>query len=155
MLVIDEGKVLQEGAPLEVFNAPRTAPVARIVGTENVFVGKILRHCSEDGTTEIEIDSCRVEIPYNGFPLGSQWTIGLRSEDILVSREQLTQTSARNVLPGRVVNVIKDVDKAELVVDCGTDFKVSITPATIRTLNLEMGSDVYLLIKARALHVLG
>ena len=41
MFVIDEGKVVQEGTPLEIFNAPRTAPVARVVGTENVFMGKI------------------------------------------------------------------------------------------------------------------
>jgi molybdate transport system ATP-binding protein len=154
MLVIDEGRVLQEGAPLEVFNAPRTAPVARIVGTENVLVGKVLTHSSEDGTTRIDIDSCKVEIPYNGLPVGSQVTVGLRSEDILVSREHLTQTSARNVLQGKILSIIKDVDKAELVVDCGVDFKVSITPATVRALNLEAGNNIYLLIKARALHVL-
>jgi molybdate transport system ATP-binding protein len=154
MLVIDEGRVLQEGAPLEVFNAPRTAPVARIVGTENVFIGQIVCHSLEDGTTALNMGSCKVDIPYSGLPVGSQVTVGLRSEDILISREHLTQTSARNVLQGRIVNIIKDVDKAELVVDCGVDFKVSITPATVRMLNLEVGNNIYLLIKARALHVL-
>jgi molybdate transport system ATP-binding protein len=154
MLVIDEGKVLQEGAPLEVFNAPKAAPVARIVGTENIFAGQVLRHSPEDGTTVINMGSCKVEIPYNGLPPGSQVTVGLRSEDILISRERLTQTSARNVLAGRIVSIMKDLDKAELVVDCGVDFKVSITPATVRMLSLEAGNKIYLLIKARALHLL-
>ncbi|MBP1607854.1 MAG: cysA 1 [Acidobacteria bacterium] len=154
MILIDEGKVLQEGAPLEVFNAPRTAPVARIVGTENIFVGQILKHSSEDGTTVVEMGSCKVEIPYNGLAPGKQVTVGIRSEDILISREHLTQTSARNVLPGRIVGIITDPDKAELIVDCGVDFKVSVTPATVRILKLEMGNNIYLLIKARALHVL-
>jgi molybdate transport system ATP-binding protein len=154
MLVVDEGRVLQEGAPLEVFNAPKTAPVARIVGTENIFIGQIIRHSSEDGTTVIDMGSCNVEIPYNGLPLETQVTVGLRSEDILISREHLTQTSARNVLHGNIVSIINDLDKAELVVDCGVDFKVSITPATVRMLNLEVGNNIYLLIKARALHVL-
>ena len=95
----------------------------------------------------------KVEIPYNGLPPGNQVTVGIRSEDIRVSREHLTQTSARNVLPGWIVSIVMDPDKAELVVDCGVDFKVSITPATVRILNLDVGSSIYLLIKARALHM--
>lgn len=154
MLVVDEGKVVQEGAPLEIFNAPRTASAARVVGTENVFVGRILRHQPEDGMTEIDINSCRLEVPYNGLSIGSQVTVGIRSEDIIVSREHLTQTSARNVLQGVIKHIIRDVDKTELVASCGIDFKVSVTRAAVRILGLEVGSKVYLLIKARALHVL-
>jgi molybdate transport system ATP-binding protein len=154
MIVIDAGRIVQEGSPLEIFNAPKTAPAARVVGTENVFVGKILRHQSEDGTTVVDTGSCLIELPYNGMPIGSQVTVGLRSEDIIVSREHLTQTSARNVLAGKIRSVITDVDKVEIVADCGIDFKVSVTRAAVRHLHLEVGSDVYLLIKARALHVL-
>jgi len=154
MYVIHEGKIMQEGSPLEIFNAPRSAPVARVVGTENVFIGRILTHCPEDGTTRIDINSCRLEVPYNGLPAGNKVTVGIRSEDIILSREYLTQTSARNVLKGVIKHIISDVDKTELVVFCGVDFKVSITPATVRILQLEVGSQVYLLIKARALHLL-
>jgi molybdate transport system ATP-binding protein len=154
MLVVDGGKIVQEGTPLEIFNAPRTALVARVVGTENVFLGKIRNHHSEDGTTLVDIDSCLIELPYNGLPIGSRVTVGLRSEDIIVSRTHLTETSARNVLHGSIRHIIRDVDATELVVDCGIDFKVSVTQAALRKLNLELGTDVYLLIKARALHVL-
>jgi molybdate transport system ATP-binding protein len=154
MIVIDGGKVVQEGTPLEVFNAPRTAPVARVVGTENVFVGRILSHQPEDGMTAIDVSSCLIEIPYNGLPIGSLVTVGIRSEDIIVSPEYLTQTSARNVLPGVIRHIIHDFDKMELVVSCGIDFKVSVTQAAVRALGLEVGGKVYLLIKARALHLI-
>jgi molybdate transport system ATP-binding protein len=154
IIVIDEGKVVQEGIPLEVFNAPRTASVARVVGAENVFVGRILHHHFEDGMTSIDLNSCLIEAPLNGLPVGSQVTIGLRSEDIIVSREHLTQTSARNVLQGVLKHIISDIDKTELVVSCGVDFKVSITPGTVRALGLEVGCSLYLLIKARAVHML-
>jgi molybdate transport system ATP-binding protein len=154
MIIVDEGKVVQEGAPLEIFNAPQTASAARIVGAENLFIGRIRRHQPEDGTTEIDINSCLIEAPYNGLLIGSQVTVGIRSEDIIVSREYLTQISARNVLQGVIRNIIRDVDKTELVVFCGVDFKVSVTRAAVRALSLEVGSKVYLLIKARALHVL-
>jgi len=154
MIVVDEGRVVQEGPPLEIFNAPRTAPVARVVGAENVFVGKVLSHQPEDGITEIDLNSCRIEAPYNGLPIGNRVTIGIRSEDIIVCRERLTQTSARNVLPGVIRNILHDADKTELIVGCGVDFKVSVTQAAVRALSLEAGSPVYLLIKARALHLL-
>ena len=154
MIVIDQGKIVQEGPPLEIFNAPKTAPVARIIGTENIFVGRIARHQSEDGTTVIDTGLCLIELPYNGMPIGSQVTVGVRSEDIIISREHLTQTSARNVLRGIIRSVITDLDKVEIVANCGIDFKVSITRAAVRKLGLEVGSDVYLLIKARAIHLL-
>jgi len=154
MIVIDEGKVVQEGSPLEIFNAPRTAPVARVVGAENVFGGRILRHQPEDGMTEIDITSCLIEAPYNNLPVGSHVTIGIRSDDIIVSRERLTQTSARNVLPGVIKHILRDFDRVELVVSCGVDFKVNVTQATVRILGLEVGTEVYLLIKARAVHQL-
>jgi molybdate transport system ATP-binding protein len=154
MIVIDEGKVVQEGAPMEIFAAPKTEPVARVVGTENVFMGRILRHNPEEGISTIEADSCLMEVPYNGLPIDSPVTMGIRSEDIIVSRERLTQTSARNVLEGVIRHIISEIDKTELVIFCGINLKVSVTPAAVRELKLEVGSSVYLLIKARALHVL-
>ncbi len=154
MLVIDGGKVVQEGSPLEIFNAPRTAPVASVVGTENVFVGKILHHQTEGGITMIEAGTCQIELPYNGMPVGTRVTVGVRSEDIIISREHLTQTSARNVLLGKIRSILTNVDSAEIVADCGIDFKVSVTKAAVQKLNLNEGTEIYLLIKARALHVL-
>lgn len=154
MYVIDRGRIVQKGAPLEILNSPRSAPVARIVGTENVFAGKIAGHRSADGTTVVEVGSCSLEVPYSDLPAGSRITVGIRSEDIIISREYLTQTSARNVLKGTVRRIILEADKAELVISSGVDFKVSITPATVRILGLAEGTELYMLIKARAIHLL-
>jgi molybdate transport system ATP-binding protein len=154
MFVLHEGKVLQEGPPLEVFNAPRSLPVAQAVGTDNIFVGEVLEHNPEDGITTIGVGSCRIQAPYNGLSPGTQVTLGIRSEDIIVSCERLTCTSARNVLQGVIKHMIFDTNKTELVVFCGVDFKVSITSATVKDLNLQAGKEVYLLVKARALHIL-
>ncbi len=154
MFAIHEGKVVQEGTPLEIINAPKTAPVARVVGTENVYMGEILGHKPEDGITTIGIGSFPIEAAYNGLPVGSPITIGIRSEDIIVSCERLTQTSARNVLEGSIDNIISAADKTELVVSCGIDFKVSITSATVKALKLEIGTRVFLLVKARAFRIL-
>lgn len=154
MYVVDKGRVVQKGAPLEIFNAPRSAPVARVVGTENVFAGEIVGHKPADGITLIDVGSCILETAYNDLPVSSRVTVGIRSEDIIISREHLTQTSARNVLTGYVRRIIRDADKTELLISCGVDFKVSITPATIRILELTAGAEIHMLIKARSIHFL-
>lgn len=154
MYVLDDGKLVQEGTPLEILNAPRTLPAARAVGTENIFLGVIQDHKQADGITTIGLERCVLEAPYNALPVGNHAAFGVRSEDIILACERLTQTSARNVLEGIIKHVIRDADKTELVVDCGVDFKVSITAATIRALGLQPGTRVYLLIKARAIHLL-
>ncbi|HSW40209.1 MAG TPA: ABC transporter ATP-binding protein [Acidobacteriota bacterium] len=154
MIVIDAGRVVQEGRPLEIFNAPRTMAAARAVGAENIFIGTIVRHRIDDGMTSIETGSCLIEAPYNNLPVGGRVTIGIRSEDIIISREHITQTSARNVIKGEIKHIIRGADKAELVVCCGVDFRVSVMPATLRILDLAPGCTVHLLIKAQAVHVL-
>lgn len=154
MMVIEKGRVCQEGSPMEIFNAPRTASIAKVVGTENMFVGRILQHQFEDGTTIVGVDSCRIAAPLNALPVDSRVTIGIRSDDILVSLERLTQISARNVLEGVIKNIFIDVDKTELMVSCGIDLKVSVTRSAVRQLNLKIGSTVFLLIKARSVHLL-
>jgi molybdate transport system ATP-binding protein len=154
MILIDDGKVTRRGTPVEIFNAPQTEAAARIVGTENIFCGKIVGHQPDDGLTMIDADGCLIEASYNGIAIGSAVTIGIRSEDILVSREKITQTSARNVLEGVINKIFHGGDKAGLVVNCGVDFKVSLTPAAVRMLDLTEGSRVFLLFKAWTVHIL-
>lgn len=154
MHVIHEGRIVQSGKPIDVFNAPQSLTVARAVGTENIFVGKVVRHSPEAGLTSIDLGGTQVDAAYNAQPVGSPVTLGIRSEDIIVATERIMNTSARNVLEGTIRHIQRDAEKTELVVNCGIDFKVSITAGTITALQLATGKRVYLLMKARAFHLL-
>jgi molybdate transport system ATP-binding protein len=153
-LFLDQGRVLQEGRPSEVFNSPQNVPLARAVGTENIFVGTILSHSPSDGITVLDLQGCQLIAKYNGLTVGTKATVGISSEDIIVCREPIGQTSARNLLPGIVRTIIRDGDKMGLVASCGVDFKVSVTGQAIDALGLRPGVVVYLLIKASACHTL-
>lgn len=155
VLILDQGRIVQEGLPLEVFNSPKSIPLARAVGTENIFAGTVLSQNGEDGISVLDLKACQLIVSYNGLAPGTQATIGIRAEDIIVCREPVTQTSARNHLQGVVKTIIPDGNKTELVVDCGVDFKVSVTRQAVDSLNLQPGVTVYLLIKASACHTLG
>jgi len=154
VLVINAGRIVQEGNPAEVFNAPRSVEGSRAVGPENILLGRVLDHDPGQGTTMVDVGGRLLVVPYNALPKASRVIIGIRAEDIIVSREPITHTSARNLLNGTIQNIIRDNEKIELVVSCGVDVKVSVTPQAIEALDLRAGLSVFLLIKASACRVL-
>lgn len=154
IVVMNEGEITQEGLPLEVFNSPKSLPLARALGTENVFSGLILRQSASDGITLIDLQGCELAAAYNGLAEGSRVTVGVRSEDIIVCRERVTRTSARNLLPGIVKSLEAEGDRMMLMAACGVDFRVSLTKQAVDDLDLRPGAPIYLLIKASACHTL-
>ncbi|MGH9400846.1 MAG: molybdenum ABC transporter ATP-binding protein [Terriglobia bacterium] len=154
ILIMDQGRITQEGLPLEVFNSPQSLPLARAIGTENVFSGTILRQSASDGISVLDLKGCQLIVAYNGLAQGTPVTVGIRSEDIIICRERITQTSARNLLPGVVKALAPDGGKMMLVAGCGVDFRVSVTQQAVEDLDLRPGATVYLLIKASACHTL-
>ena len=153
LVLLDAGRVVQSGHPLDVFNAPLGGAAVRAVGTENLFAGRIVAHKLAEGVTVVDLSGVRLEAAYNALPVGRQVTVGVRSEDIIVARERLTQTSARNVLAGTIKRLVETPEQTELIVDCGVEIKVSVTAGTLAALNLRAGVAVFLLIKARAVHL--
>jgi molybdate transport system ATP-binding protein len=153
LILIEAGRVVQQGRPLDVLNAPQGAAAVRAVGTENLFAGRIVEQRPAAGVTVVESAGTRLEAAYNALPVGAEVTIGVRAEDIIVARARLTETSARNVLAGTIREVVCLPEQTELIVDCGLLFKVSVTAGTLAALDLRAGAQVFLLIKARAVHL--
>ncbi len=154
LLLMAEGRIVQQGKPLEVFNAPLNVPAARVVGTENILAGRIADHQPEEGISVVDLGRCRMVIPRSQLPAGSRVTLGIRAEDIIVSRERISRTSARNLLAGTVRRLLRNEENVELVADCGVDLKVRITPQAERALELAPGVEIYLLNKASSCHIL-
>ncbi|CAN5449777.1 ABC transporter ATP-binding protein [soil metagenome] len=157
LILMHAGRVVQTGTPDEVFHRPANAQAAHIVGTENIFPGRIVAHREAEGITLIDLGDggCRVAATYNELPPGAPVTVGVRAEDIIIARERVTQTSAHNVLSATIKRQFREAGRVELIAESGgVDFKVSITAGTVETLNLAEGTSVYLLIKARAFYLL-
>jgi molybdate transport system ATP-binding protein len=154
LLLMAEGRIVQQGKPLEVFNAPLNVPAARVVGTENILVGRIATHEPEEGISIVDLGRCRIVIPGSQLAEGSRVTLGIRAEDIIVSRERVSRTSARNLLAGTVKHLLRDEESVELIADCGVDLKVRITPQAAQALELTPGVPIFLLIKANSCHIL-
>jgi molybdate transport system ATP-binding protein len=153
-LILNGGRIVQEGKPAEVFNAPRNAVVSRAVGSENILAGTVKDHNEREGISVIDLGGCQLVIPHITLPKAAPVTIGIRADDIIVSRERIGQTSARNLLEGTIQQVVQDGQAVDLLTSCGVDLKVRITPQALEALDLRPGVKVYLLIKASSCHLL-
>lgn len=153
-LVLERGRIVQQGAPQEVFNSPRDVAAARAVGAENILQARVVEQLRAEGITLVDAAGCRLALTFRDLPLESTVTVGISSEDIIISRDRISQTSARNLLIGTVKHVIHDEPVVELVIDCGVSLKVKVTTQATKALGIKPGVTVYLLIKASACHVL-
>jgi len=152
LILLDRGRVVQSGPPAAVIATPASIAAARAVGAENLFSGRVVAHDGEAGCTEVDLDGTRVQTGLLDEPVGAEVALGLRAEDILLSLEPLSQTSARNVLPGTLERLTESGAMVELRVATPTPFRVIVTPASVRDLDLHAGKQVYLLVKAAAFH---
>ena len=153
-VVLSDGRVAQQGTPLEVLSAPGSLAVARTGGFENVLPARVLEQREEEGVTLLEAEGVRLEMGYHRLPVGAELDVALRAEDIIVALEPVRGTSARNVLECRVRRVREEKGRAELEVLLPAPLLVSVTSVTVRELRIKEGSRVFLLIKARAIHPL-
>jgi molybdate transport system ATP-binding protein len=154
IILLRAGRVVEVGKPAEVFNAPRDMEVSRAVGDENILVGRIKDQNELEGVTVVDLVGCQLVIPYHPMPIAAPVTIGLRADDIIISRERVERTSARNLLEGTIQHVVQDGQQVIILTDCGTTLKTRITAQAFQTLGLQPGIKVYLLIKASSCVVL-
>lgn len=72
IVVLDRGETLQEGSPSHVFRRPRSLSVARLLGAENLFPARVVRHEPEHNLSILDWCGTQIAAPMNeAFPTGS------------------------------------------------------------------------------------
>ena len=92
------GRIIQVGAPDEVFRRPNSEFIADFVGVENLFRGKSVVH---DDIALVHADG--MSMVSSSLKSGDV-SISIRPEDILISKKEI-ETSARNSFYGEITEV--------------------------------------------------
>ncbi len=143
LLVVDDGRVVQEGTPAEVARLPRTPHVARLVGL-NVLTG----HSSgsdvrlPDGSTLVTSEEYDGPVHVTFSPAA-----------VAVGVEPSTG-SARNQWRGRVVSVAPHGIVVRVHVDAAGGVLADVTARSAGLLGLVPGREVWITVKATELSVL-
>jgi molybdate transport system ATP-binding protein len=130
------GKIISEGTPREVLDAPRRKKLAQAAGFENLLTGTVLDLREADGVMRVRLanTACEIEVPLGHAAPGDRVRIAVRAGDILLAAEVPRGLSARNVLEGQIVSIERRGALVVVRVDCGVTFTVHVTPGAERTL---------------------
>jgi molybdate transport system ATP-binding protein len=159
LVVYDGGRVAATGEPLEILGGAVNARIARLTGVENIFQGLIIKRDEAAGTMTIEIhdrsgDACLLYVPLGQEKAGEKVTVAVRSGDILIAREELRGTSARNILYGQVSSIEERSAQSVVHVKSGVTWSVSVTPQAVKELELLPGQKIWMAIKTHSCYLL-
>ncbi len=150
LVVVEQGRVVQDGSPAAVARRPNTQYVARLMGL-NLYTGRL----GPGGSVELDGGGTLV-VPMPG-PDGSgegvarpgrRVLVGLRPSSISLHAQRPALTSLRNVWPGTVTGLELLADRVRAQVDGRPSALVDVTPAAVSELGLRPGADVWLAAKA-------
>ncbi|MBU2567742.1 MAG: ABC transporter ATP-binding protein [Elusimicrobia bacterium] len=144
---IKNGALLHQGRTEEIFSKPLSIDVAEFIGEDNILDGII------DDTSYFVVGNTKI------FAVSAERgpaTATIKPEDILISNEPVTTTSARNCFKGKITGIDNLGPVRQVYVNVNDDIELAaiITKGSFENMQLSINKEIYLLFKATAVHVL-
>jgi tungstate transport system ATP-binding protein len=149
--VLMDGRLPQIGTTLEIFHRPATRTIARFVQVQNILDGSVTTNRGGEAAVDIGGKTFCAVTPMES---GKKVSILFRAEDVTIGLDGSARTSARNVYPGRIKRMIPSGPFVHVIIDCGIDITALVTIRSAEDLGLSPGKDVWISVKATAIHVL-
>ena len=152
VIAIDRGRVVSEGIPYAVLDAPRTKRLAHAAGFENYLTAAVLELRQADGVMRARLtgSEAELELPLGYAAVGDRVRVAIRAGDILLATQKPVGLSARNVLEGTVDSIETRGSTVVCRVRAGAMFVVHVTPGALRSLEIAVGKRVWLVIKTHS-----
>lgn len=147
--VMCQGKILQIGTPIEIYDKPNSIFVARFIGspTMNLIEGRLEQW---NGKLFLDLDSVR--IPLYGIPsekledyIGRDVVLGIRPEDIEISTQPMERSFS-----GKVSLIESSGNKLEVIVELDS---VTLNVLSPLRMDLKGGQLVYLKMRSMKAHI--
>jgi molybdate transport system ATP-binding protein len=155
LFLIESGRLVADGPPLDVMANSRHAAFLHLEGVRNVFTGRIAEHSADQSSTRLELEGGpSLVVPHVDHPLGTSMIAEIRGDDVLLSLGPIAGVSARNLIEGVVEAIVPHGHEAEIVIRTGgLRWLASTVGPTSGRLTLSPGQTVYMIIKARSCRV--
>jgi molybdate transport system ATP-binding protein len=144
LIVLEDGRIVQEGTPAHIARQPATGYVAKLVGL-NLYAGHA------DGAHVALTGGGVFVVPDQGQH--GDVLVAVRPSSVIVSGQRPQLSSARNIWPAKVVGLTLLADRVRLDLDGLPPALVDVTPIAVAELSLGPGSEVWLTLKATDLEV--
>ncbi len=144
LLVLEDGRIVQEGLPAQVARQPATEYVAKLVGL-NLYTGRA------DGAGVTLTGGGGFVVPDHGQH--GDVLVAVRPSAVVVSSYPPQASSARNTWAARVTGLTMLADRVRLDLQGQPPALVDVTAAAVAELSLRPGSRVWLTVKATDIEV--
>jgi len=144
--VFQNGRLIQQGLPPDVFANPKSAFVARFRGIRNFFAGKMITNDRIQTEEGLEIQILPQEKKSSGYAL-------LKSQDVVVSKENF-QSSICNTFKGKVTDIVPSFKGNEIVIEDKIKLTAFISHQSLTKLELKIGDEVWAGFKASGIKFL-
>jgi molybdate transport system ATP-binding protein len=144
LIVLEGGRIVQEGTPAQIARRPATDYVAKLVGL-NLYQGRV------DGSQVVLSGGGSFVIADHGQH--GDVLVAVRPSAILVSTQRPQASSARNTWPAKISGLTLLADRVRLDLDGQPPALADVTPAAVAELSLDSGRQVWLTTKATDLEV--
>ena len=151
LAVLLDGSLHQVGKPNQVFGRPSTEEVAEFLGAENLLEGEVKEN--REGMAVIEVEGVAVEAICD-IPPGERAKLLIHPEEVTLFRDGGEAGSARNRLPGRVIEVNVMGALVKVGLECGFPLVAYVTRASQEEMDIEKGRRVTAVFKATSIHVM-
>lgn len=148
-IVLLNKEIIQRSPSKELFKKPKNKFVAEFLGIKNIKKGLIT---PEESLTNIKIDSINIKTDESTTKKESY--LYIRSDEILVCREQNQNACAENQIKGTITQIIDLNTTIEIKVDAGIEFKIDLTRNFFSDHKFNVGDEVWLQFKTSDVHLL-
>jgi molybdate transport system ATP-binding protein len=144
LVVLESGRVVQDGPAAEVARRPRTAYVAGLMGL-NLYRGRATAGLvTVDGGGELRVADSSATGPV---------LVAIRPTAVTVHATAPTALSARNIWSGKVSTVEPAGDRVQLAIASTPPIRAEVTPLAVAELALHPGTHIWVTAKATDLDV--
>ena len=151
--VMEEGRIVQLGTPEELTTEPATAFVAAFTGAELLLDGTVER--VGDGTLDVTTGRATLvaRCPEGRLSPGDRVHVRYRPEDVILTRDDGPDTSARNQLRMTVRSVTPVGGMVRVRLQGPITLASLITRESMERMGIEPGTEISALVKTAALNV--
>ena len=144
LVVMEGGRIVQEGTPAQIARQPATDYIAKLVGL-NLYQGQA------DGSQVTLVGGGSFITADHGQH--GEVLVAVRPSAIVVSTQHPQPSSARNTWPATITGLTMLADRVRLDLDGQPSVMADVTPAAVAELSLDPGSQIWLTVKATDLEV--
>lgn len=152
IVVMDSGRIIQEGSKEEIINYPKNTFVASFVGIENILEGVVVKQNNGDFLAKVQDKFIEGTGDFN---VNTKLLLCIRPENIFLSLEpKNSMTSVRNFFFGTIKEINDYGHIYRITVDCGFLLVSYITKNSFKQMSLSLNDKIYAGFKATAVHAI-